>query len=50
MCEKCVKYIFLLISLLSYFYACFALPSYPGENYPDADLDGDNRDADPDKT
>ena len=50
--EKCYHslYSFLLISLLSDFHACFALLSDPGGDFPDAGLDGDNRDADPDET
>ena len=52
MSEKCYHslYSFLLISLLSDFHACFALLSDPGGAFPDVDLDGDKRDADPDET
>ena len=37
------------MSLLYDFHACFALLADPGGHFPDADLDGDNREADPDE-
>ena len=37
------------MSLLSDFHACFALLADPNGDFPDADLDGDNREADPDE-
>ena len=38
------------LHLLSDFHACFALLADPGGDFPDADLDDDKRDADPDET